>query len=224
MHHHAPPPPPLPSYRVQEAPPFTVTGVDFAGPLYVQGPNGAQTKVWICLYTCCVVRAVHLDLVPDMSAQTFLRSLKRFTARRGLPSRVISDKGETFKAAAKTIQSVVGHPDVKRYFSGLGMKWVFNIPKALWWGGIFQWMVKSTKRYLRKIIGQAKLSYDELLTALTEVEMVLNSRPLTYVSANNLEEPLTPSYLLISRRVMSLPEPIPEDDDSDEEVTANQLN
>ena len=85
-------------------------------------------------------------------------------------------------------------------------------------------MVRSTKQCLKKIIGQAKLSYDELLTALTEVEMVLNSRPLTYVSANNLEEPLTPSYLLISRRVMSLPEPIPEDDDSDEEVTANQLN
>ena len=222
--YHAPPPPPLPSYRVQEAPPFTVTGVDFAGPLYIRGPNGAQTKVWICLYTCCVVRAVHLDLVPDMSAQTFLRSFKRFTARRGLPSRVISDNGKTFKAAAKTIQCVVGHPDVKRYFFGLGVKWVFNIPKAPWWGGIFERMVKSTKRCLRKIIGQAKLSYDELLTALTEVEMVLNSRPLTYVSANDLEEPLTPSHLLIGRRVMSLPEPIPGDDDSDEEVTANQLN
>ena len=55
------------------------------------------------------------------------------------------------------------------------MKWVFNIPKAPWWGGIFERMVRSTKRCLRKIVGQAKLSYDELLTALTEVEIVLNS-------------------------------------------------
>ena len=175
------------------------------------------------MYTCCVVRAVHLDLVPDMSASTFLRSFKRFAARRGLPSRVISDNGKTFKAASKTIQAVLGHKEVKRYFSGLGVKWVFNIPKAPWWGGIFERLVRPTKRCLRKIIGQAKLSYDELLTALTEVEMVLNSRPLTYVSSNDLEEPLTPSHLLIGRRVMSLPDPVP-DDDSDDDVTADQLN
>ena len=68
------------------------------------------------------------------------------------------------------------------------------------------------KRCLRKIVGQAKLSYDELLTALTEVEMVLNFRPLTYGSADNFEEPLTPSHLLIGRRVMSLPDPVPSDD------------
>jgi hypothetical protein len=222
-HYAVPPPPPLPTYRVQEAPLFTITGVDFAGPLYVRSSSGSQSKVWICLYTCCVVRAVHLDLVPDMSTQTFLRSFKRFAARRGLPCRVISDNGKTFKAAAKTIQAVVGHQDVQRYFSGLGVKWMFNIPKAPWWGGIFERMVRSTKRCLKKIVGQAKLSYDELLTALTEVEMVLNSRPLTYVSANDLEEPLTPSHLMIGRRVMSLPDPILGDDDSDEEVTASQL-
>lgn len=151
--YHAPPPPPLPTYRVQEAPPFAVTGVDFAGPLYVRSPDGAQSKVWICLYTCCVVRAVHLDLVLDMSAQTFLRSFRRFAARWGLPSRVISDNGKTFKAAAKTIQAVLGHKDVKRYFSGLGVKWVFNIPKAPWWGGTSERMVRSTKRCLKKIVG-----------------------------------------------------------------------
>ena len=118
---------------------------------------------------------------------------------------MISDNGKAFKAAAKTIQAVLGHNDVKSYFSVLGVKWVFNIPKAPWWGGIFERMVRSTKRCLRKIVGQAKLSYDELLTALTEVEMVLNSRPLMYVSADDFEEPLTPSHLLIGRRVMSLP-------------------
>ena len=221
--YHAPPPPPLPNYQVQEAPPFTITGVDFAGPLYVRSPDGGQKKVWICLYTCCVVRAVHLDPAPNMCAPTFLRSFKRFAARRGLPSRVISDNGKAFKAAAKTIQAVLGHKDVKSYFSGLGVKWVFNIPKATWWGGIFERMVRSTKRCLSKIVGQAKLSYDELLTALTEVEMVLNTRPLTYVFVDDFEEPLTPSHLLIGRRIMSLPDPVPSDD-SDEEVTANLLS
>lgn len=122
-----------------------------------------------------MVRAVHFDLVPDMSAPTFLCSFKRFAARRGLLSRVNSDNRKPFKAAAKTIQAVLGHKDIGRYVSGLGMKWVFNIPKAPWWGGIFERIVRSMKRCLRKIVGQAKLPYDELLTALTEVEMVLNS-------------------------------------------------
>ena len=85
--------------------------------------------------TRCVVRAVHLDFVPDISARTSLRTFKQFTARRGLPSRVISDNRKAFKAAAKTIQAVLGHKHVKRYFSGLGMKWVFNIPKAPSHGG-----------------------------------------------------------------------------------------
>ena len=67
-------------------------------------------------------------------------------------------------------------------------------------------MIKSVKRCLRKTIGQARLTYDELLTALTEVEMVVNSRPLSYVSTEDAEEPLTPSHLLIGRKVLSLPD------------------
>ena len=65
-------------------------------------------------------------------------------------------------------------------------------------------MVRSTKRCLKKTIVRAVLTYDELLTALTEVEMILNSRPLPYVSTEDIEEPLTPSHLL--RRVLSLPD------------------
>ena len=69
---HAPPPPPLAMFRVKEAPAFTYTGVDFAGPLYLRPTNYDQgSKVWICLYTCCVTRAVHLDIVPDLSTETY---------------------------------------------------------------------------------------------------------------------------------------------------------
>ena len=188
--YHVPPPPPLPAFRVEEAPPFSFTGIDFAGPLYVKMDSGTK-KTWISLYTCCVTRAIHLDLVPDLSTPAFLRSFKRFVARRGFPRKIISDNGKTFKAAAKSIQEV---------------KWLFNVPKAPWWGGIFERLVGCTKRCLRKIIGQAKFSYDELLTAVTEVEMVLNSRPLTYVSANDLEEALTPSHLMVGRRLMNVPD------------------
>ena len=202
-----PPSPPLPSFRVREEPAFTHTGVDFAGPMYVKSPGSpTQSKVWICLYTCCTVRAIHLDLVQDMSCESFIRSFKRFTARRGFPREIISDNGKTFKAAAKTIANVLNHPEALQYFAGVGMQWSFNLEKAPWWGGIFERMIKSVKRCLRKTIGQAKLTYDELLTALTEVEMVVNSRPLSYVSTEDAEEPLTPSHLLTGRRVLSLPD------------------
>ena len=212
----APPPPPLPPFRVQEAPPFAHTGVDFAGPVYVKGPNGVASKAWICLYTCCVTRAVHLDLVTDLSTPTFIRSLKRFTARRGLPTKMISDNGRTFKSAAKVIHSIVTHRDVQQYLAGLGVKWIFNLPKAPWWGGIFERLVGSTKRCLRKVIGQARFSWDELWTAVVEAEAVINSRPLTYIMNDDTEEPLTPSHLLTGRRILSLPDHLCQDMEEEE--------
>lgn len=187
----APRPPPLPLFRVEQAPPFTFTGCDFAGPLYIKCESG-QKKTWICLYTCCVVRAVHLELVTDLTTPTFLRCFTRFVGRRGLPKMMVSDNGKTFKAAAKSVREV---------------KWTFNVPKAPWWGGVFERLVRSVKRCLKKMLGHARLSYDELLTALVEVERVLNSRPLTVVSAEDTEEPLTPSHLIVGRRLRDAPDP-----------------
>lgn len=104
------------------------------------------------------------------------------------------------------IKSVLSSPEVQKYFDGVGIDWRFNVPRAPWWGGIFERLVRSTKRCLRKVLGQAKFSHDELLTALIEIEMVLNSRPLTYISADDLDEPITPSHLLVGRRLMSYPD------------------
>ena len=67
-------------------------------------------------------------------------------------------------------------------------------------------MVKSTKRCLKKILGRACFSHDELLTAVTEIESVINSRPLSYVSVDDTEEALTPSHLMTGRRVRNLPD------------------
>ena len=120
-----PPPPPLPNFRVREDPAFTYTGVDFAGPLSVRvSGTSTASKVWIYLFTCFVTRAVHLDAVLDQSTQTFIRCLKQFAARRGLPRKFISDNGKTFKAAAKYIEAVFKDTTVKEYLVGLGSKMV----------------------------------------------------------------------------------------------------
>uniref|UniRef100_A0A1X7UQF8 DUF5641 domain-containing protein n=1 Tax=Amphimedon queenslandica TaxID=400682 RepID=A0A1X7UQF8_AMPQE len=73
-------------------------------------------------------------------------------------------------------------------------------------------MIKSTKTCLKKTVGKARLTYEDLLTSLTEVEMIVNSRLLTYLSADEMEEPITPSHLLIWRRVLTLPQ-IPQSSD-----------
>ncbi len=171
---HGNPPPPLPEYRVQQSRPFQTTGVDFAGPLYVKTSDGAGTsKVWLCLYTCYSTRAVHLDLVTDMTADTFIRSFRRFSARRGMPSRMISDNSKTFKSASK-------------YFSQHRVDWQFNLERAPWWGGIFERMIKSAKRCLKKSVG---LPYDELLTLIVEVEAVGLSRTSLLKIWRNLSHP-----------------------------------
>lgn len=222
----APPPPPLPQFRVKEEPPFTHTGVDFAGPIFIKrsGSVGSD-KVWLCLYTCCVVHAVHLDIVPDMTTAAFLRSFKRFSARRGFPRKIISDNGKTFKAAAKLIKALVTHKDVQEHLANIGTKWCFNIEKAPWWGGMFERLIRSAKRCLKKMIGRARLTFDELLTMVTEVEAILNSRPLSYLSSDDMDEVITPSHFLTGRRVLSIPDGLhaKKGEEEDPEVTSKDL-
>ena len=121
----APPAPPLPTFRVNEASAFSNSAVDFAGPLYVRNWGVSKSnKVWICLFTCCVTWAVHLELVLNLSAVTFIRCLKRFTARRGLPRKIVSDNAKTFKATAKVIDSMLKDRDVQNYLSHVGVEWL----------------------------------------------------------------------------------------------------
>ena len=220
----APGPPPLPTFRVTEEPAFTFTGVDFAGPLYVRSSEwDVGGKVWICIYTCCVTRAIHLDILCNMSLEFFLRSFRRFVARRGLPRRVVSDNGKTFKGAARVFKEIMKHKEASHYLEENVIRWTFNVERAPWWGGVFERLIRSVKRCLWKVVGRAKLTREELLTVATEVEMIVNSRPLFYVSQDDLEEPVTPSHLLIGRRVLSLPDTLCYDGDDEDFNATPQL-
>ena len=117
------------------------------------------------------------------------------------------------------IQAMLRQQEVRHYNKIL---WTFNVEKAPWWGGLFELMMKSTKRCLRKVVGQDNLFYDELSTVLIEIEAVINSRPLTYLSAEDLDEPLTPSHLLCGRRILTLPDGLAEDGNTDKEFVMSQ--
>ena len=197
----------LPEFRLSQKPAFTYVGVDYAGPLYTKESNHSELqKVYVLLFTCCSTRAIHLELATDMSADTFIRCLRRLTARRGTPEIIVSDNAKTFKSAAKVLRKVFSYPSVKRFIAGRRITWRFNVDRAPWWGGFFERMIQNVKRCLRKTLRNARLNYDELHTILVEVEGTLNSRPLTYVSSDDPEEPLTPSHLMYGRRILSLPD------------------
>lgn len=214
----------LPSFRTQEAPPFAKVGVDFAGPLYVKKSDGQMQKVYIALFSCVVTRAIHLDLTEDLGTGAFLRCLKKFIARRGVPHLMISDNVKTFKSAPKELKTLYEHLDVQAFLTEKRITWRFNIlEKAPWWGGFYERMVKGMKRCLQKTLGNARLSHDELLTLVTEVESTLNVKPLTYVyEEGDPEDPLTPAHLMFGRRLTML-SPYPSVR-GDEEDSSNGLN
>jgi len=194
--------PDLPSIRVSEDPPFSHTGIDFAGPVYVQS-SSTQIKTYICLFTCASTRGIHLELTTGLDVQSFLLAFRRFSSRRGLPNTLISDNATTFRSSAKEITSICRSPEVLNYFSNRQISWKFIIEKAPWWGGFWERMIKTVKQSLKKSIGRSLLQYDELNTVLIEIEAIVNTRPLTYVEdgENSLTYSLTPSHLINGRRI-----------------------
>ena len=202
--------PDLPSFRVSDDPPFTHTGVDFAGPLYIRqggNPETEGSKCYICLFTCASTRAVHLELTRSLTVGSFLLAFRRFTSRRGLPATLISDNAKTFKGSSKDVQKIARSKEVMRYLSNNGVTWKFIVEKAPWWGGFWERLIQSVKRCLKKCIGRTTLNYDELHTLLSEVEAVVNSRPLTYVEddQDGVTYTLCPSHLINGRRITSTP-------------------
>jgi hypothetical protein len=189
---------PLPRLRLQAQRAFESTGVDLAGPVHLRPgrKTARQRKAWIVLFTCAVYRAVHLEVVPSLSTPDFLLAFRRFVARRGRPRHMWSDNGTNFVGAIRAFQGAV-QPLV----------WQLNPPAAPWWGGFWERLVRSLKDALRKTVGKALLTEQELYTVLCEVESVVNLRPLTPTT----EDPedfaaLTPAVFLGGPNVENFPE------------------
>ena len=154
----------------------------------LQGKDRSNmVKVYIALFICCVTKAVHLDLVSNLSAPCFSNCLRMFTSGRGAPTLIVSDNAKTFKAAQKAVQSLYYSKEVKLYLESNRLEWRFNLERAPRLGRLFERMVGLVKGCLRGVLGNAKLSFEELLTTLVEVKGALNSRPLTYLYEDEVE-------------------------------------
>ncbi|XP_074654082.1 uncharacterized protein LOC141908101 [Tubulanus polymorphus] len=223
----APETPPLPWFRVKEQLPFETTGVDLTGHFNVKTQAGV-IKCYICLFTCAVTRGVHLELVMDNSTESFIRALRRFAGRRSQPSLILSDNASNFVGASKELDDLFKTELLQDYLSTKGIIWKRIPKKSPWFGGFWERLIGVTKSCLKKVMGRSLVTYDEFMTLLIEIEAAINDRPLTSVSDDiNDFEPITPSALMMGRRITSLPEPFVRDDqvtDPDYEPTPGLLS
>lgn len=206
----------LPSFRVSPSRVFSHTGVDYAGPIQLKAwkGRGAKThKGWICVFVCLATSAVHLEIVTDYSAASFLATYRRFSSRRGPAQTLYSDCGTNFIGADKDLKKLFKasskeFKNINASLSSEGTSWKFNSPAAPHMGGKWEAVVKSLKFHLRRTIGDALLTYEEFSTLLTQVEAVLNSRPLEPLSDDPDDlSVLTPGHFLIGSALNSIPEP-----------------
>lgn len=207
----------LPKQRVIPSPPFSVTGIDYAGPILVkQGSyRPKQIKAYIAVFVCLATKAIHLELVSDLTTDAFIAALRRFVGQYGAPSEIHSDNGTNFHGAKNELHQLYElfrqEPEVSRIIQYCQIKeieWHFIPPNAPEFGGLWEAAVKSTKTHLKRIVGNSVLTFEEMATVLREIQAVLNSRPLFTVS-NDPRDPevITPAHFFIGRPINAIPEP-----------------
>ncbi|XP_076392689.1 uncharacterized protein LOC143265292 [Megachile rotundata] len=218
----------LPAARVQVRAPFFTTGVDYAGPFYVKERNRSKTttKAYLCLFVCLATKAVHFELSVDLTTNAFLNCLRRFVARRGKCKQIFSDNGTNFVGARNEMQRMeqffrdeVNQRHILDFTVTEGIDWHFIPPHAPHFGGLWESAVKSAKRHLLRVIGETRLTFEELYTVLTQIEACMNSRPLHPISSDPKDlTPLTPGHFLTGGPLSDIPYPDVTD------VKANRLS
>lgn len=199
----------LPRARTEPAPPFYHTGVDYTGFVNVKVSkmrNARTLKGYIALFICMVTKAVHLELVTDLTSSAFLAALRRMSARRGTPAHLYSDCGTNFVGANRLLQQE--YETLRQTFddnlgaelSNMNIDWHFNCPSWPTAGGLWERLVRSLKHHLRRVIGEQRLTFEELSTILAQIEACLNSRPLCALTEHIEDlDILTPAHFLAGR-------------------------
>ncbi|KAJ0171072.1 hypothetical protein K1T71_013271 [Dendrolimus kikuchii] len=186
----------LPAARLaHHSRPFTFTGVDYFGPLEVTVGRHRE-KRYVALFTCMTSRALHLEVVASLSADSAINALRRFIARRGVPTELWSDNATCFRSADRELAEA-GRA-VEEEASRRQIAWRFLPPAAPFMAGAWERMVRTVKEALRVTLREQRPSDETLATLLAEVEATVNSRPLTHVAVGPDEPPaITPNLLLL---------------------------
>ncbi|XP_065224342.1 uncharacterized protein LOC135848370 [Planococcus citri] len=174
----------LPSFRLQNMiTPFQNVGIDTFGPIYVN-----NVKRYVVIVTDLIIRAIELELLPDMTTEEVFLALRRVFARRSTPHLILSDNAPQFKAVERAFQDIFTHE----------WKWKYIPEHSPWMGGAYERLIGLTKNALFKTFHNVALNESLIRTALAEIASMLNGRPLTYVSADSAENELVlaPNHFL----------------------------
>ncbi len=180
---------------------FHSTGVDCFGPFMVQRGRG-EIKKYGCIFVCLTTGAVHIEKIDDMSTNSFLLAITRFLARRPTPAIIISDNGTNLVGAHNEMQRSINEWNQEKVNEFLEQKqiiWKFQPPHASNMSGKIERQIGSVRRILERIFFEmtSKLTDESLATLFTEIEDILNSRPLSVISSDVQDvEPITPNTLL----------------------------
>ncbi|XP_054727158.1 uncharacterized protein LOC129236895 [Anastrepha obliqua] len=207
----------LPAERVRSQRPFYTTGVDFCGPFSYKSEvrNRPPTKCYICVFICFATKATHLELVRDLSTNSFLASLKRFTCLRGQPRVIWSDNATNFVGAKNELKEIRALFLSEQHISEVhkqclddGIDWRFIPPRSPHFGGLWEAAVKTAKYHLRRAIGSTVLGFEELRTLVCQITAIVNSRPLCPISESPDDlEVLTPAHFLSGGALTAMAEP-----------------
>lgn len=201
----------LPAHRTTLEFPFINSSVDYSGPILIADRRGRGCKLiksYLCIFVCLAVKAVHLELVTSLTKESYMAALNRFIARRGKPRTILSDNGTNFIGASNELRALLQNADLASSIADEGIEFSFTPPYSPHFNGIAEAAVRSTKNHLTKLLKHANFTYEELYTSLTQIESILNSRPLTPLSDDPLDYcALTPAHFLIGRPLLSLPHP-----------------
>ena len=166
-------------------------------------------KCYVCLFTCAVTRAIHLELVPDLSARSFLLAFRRFAARRGPVSVMYSDNAQTFRCVDRHLNILQSDPDIQDLLARRKLLWIYSASLAPWWGGFWERMVRSVKDLLRgtngcsaPILGRTLFTFLWLLRIHTSFRWPRLFLPLSTSSFLPLS---TSSFLLLLMQVFLYP-------------------
>lgn len=188
---------------------FTSTGTDYLGPITIKGDK----KVYVCLFTCMATRATHLEVAEDLTAGAFLNCFTRFISDKGVPKIIRSDQGTNYTLGQKILEILhqpepISGESVLSYSANHKIQWIFNPPASPWMGGAWERLIGLTKRHLKKLLGRQRVTLDTLQTLVKRIAAVLNTRPLTHVNPNEMEQlPLRPVDFLQNSVSYALAEP-----------------